>query len=53
MQSYEGITVEEHITTDGPLRRRVTYARPWRVRVETLAPPPTPASSSSTTAPSW
>jgi len=38
MQSYEGITVEEHITTDGPLRRRVTYARPWRVRVETLAP---------------
>ena len=38
MQSYEGVTVEEHITGDGPVRRRVTFARPWRVRVETLAP---------------
>lgn len=38
MQSYEGVTVEEHVSADGPVRRRVTYARPWRVRVETLAP---------------
>jgi len=38
MQSYQGVTVEDHIAADGPVRRRVTYARPWRVRVETLSP---------------
>jgi outer membrane lipoprotein-sorting protein len=38
MESYQGVTVEDHISDDGPVRRRVTYARPWRVRVETLAP---------------
>jgi outer membrane lipoprotein-sorting protein len=38
MESYQGVTVEEHLSADGPVRRRVLYARPWRARVETLSP---------------
>lgn len=38
IKSYEGVTVERHISPDGDVRRRVVYAKPWRFRVETLAP---------------
>ena len=38
MQSYEGVTIERHLTKDGDVRRRVLYAKPGRFRVETLAP---------------
>ena len=38
MHSYQGTTVETGLSPDGPVRRQVLYARPWRVRVETVAP---------------
>jgi outer membrane lipoprotein-sorting protein len=38
MESFQGVTVEHHLSAEGPVRRSVLQARPWRARVETLAP---------------
>ena len=38
MESFQGTTVEHHLTDEGPVRRSVIQARPWRARVETLSP---------------
>ena len=38
MDSLQGVTVEEHISPEGPVRRSIVQARPWRARIETLSP---------------
>lgn len=38
MESFQGVTVEHHLSAEGPVRRSVVQARPWRARIETLSP---------------
>jgi outer membrane lipoprotein-sorting protein len=38
MESLQGVTVEHLISPEGPVRRSVIQARPWRARIETLSP---------------
>lgn len=38
IRTYQGVTVEQGLGDGAEVVRRVTYAKPWMLRVETLAP---------------